>query len=219
MIQLQENGVEMFPVERLLKGSKIDPEKIIKQREPILLLSQISGLERELVEQLEIAGIFDTDDLQSCGEEIWKHLNLDTERIQDITAVVAACVRSHASTPTLVQPLPDNYALLVVREQKLGVLWSGMLVVLDGDEYWFGVKDQLEKLLTDMDHPQLLGRPADHHPHWLQRVISIDEHISNISGTRTDPELAGHWGLTVSDDLEGELLACGYLVELALANR
>lgn len=226
-MQVLENSCEVFPLERIMADQDLDLEKMIRRREPIVLLSQINRLEREWVEQLEQSGIYDTDDLFSCTDHLPSILGRDEDVVGDFVIKVRQELENYSTHPRMKQNFPENYALMVVDEKprRTAILWKGLLIEIQNEEdnYWFGIKMQLENLLTKMHQPKLVGRIGlDDPPQWLKRVEPLKNYVENLSETKEPIELATSWGLQlegIGNSLEKELIALAYLIEIAMVKK
>lgn len=217
----------MFSLNKIISTYTDDIRQQIIKKRPTLLLSQIRTIDRGIIEQLERAGIYDTDDLLSANTELIDYLNMDDTRFQSLIQQVDHVVAEQSILPKYLLPIPNNYALISTISTKevneLGLFWRGMEVTFQHprNDYWNPIKQTIDKLLVKMNQPELIGRiTLSNTPHWLEDVTPVSTYVSNIALDTSLVEMALKWGLDYQriqheEKIIQDLLAMTYIFELA----
>jgi len=226
LVKLRQD-FDLLPLERILTHNQLDLTVLTNEKYPVLLLSQITAIQRDLIERLEQAGIYDTEDFLQSYTKLSQHLKLDQQIIRETKEKIEMILQKSVKTPTIHLPLPSNYALLAVEQtsttRELGILWRGILTrfKIPRESYWNPIKIKLDTLMLGMNQPELIGRVnLNNVPHWLEKVVPVSTYVKNIPLNTGLQLIAEGWGLDTSmlvmdDQISKELIASAYLVYLA----
>ncbi|MCY3411504.1 MAG: hypothetical protein INQ03_07735 [Candidatus Heimdallarchaeota archaeon] len=173
---------QLFPLERYLYrvGDKAEVGKIIKKSR---ILSSNINIDRDIVRQLELVGIYDTAEFLVVKDDLQQYLGLDKHEFAQLVELVEVQEEVEL-TPKQIWKFPDNYCLvstfstdssntLAVIYQEIMISWSSRAI-----EGWDMIKYAFESFLISNGHPEVIGNILDK-PEWLD----MDEITSYIGGT------------------------------------
>jgi hypothetical protein len=176
---------QIFPLQRHLEEAKEQGwiEKIIL---PAILLSSIPDVPRELVEQLELAGIYDSDDLADVQEDMSQYLGLPPAEFEDIRSLVTKESVIRSEIPRITLPLPENYALASVASDTdfnaLAIIWNQILFAWQNPKKdgWGMTKLAFDRFYVKQGCPELIGSLGSATPVWLHEISDISTFLSNL---------------------------------------
>ena len=204
-ISILQHPQELFPLELKIKelNSK-SVESIIERLKPILILAQLPGLEREVVERLKMAGIYDTQDFFKARNRIQDYLGLSDTAFVEFTSIILKTVNHRSKYPKLILKLPINYAVIGIGTDPIQncmvMIWRGLMFCWTNSkgDGWTQVKFAFDEIFEKTNRPKLIGFDNNsNHPTWLHHMGDLSVYIKNVNPAQNLRLQANNFGFRI----------------------
>lgn len=177
---------QFLPLQQYLDRAKKDQWKnTSNSSRKTLLLSQVNNLDRDLVQRLEMVGVYDTEEFFSVQNEIQEYLGNGSNTLQSMVDIINTELIRDDFRPVLDLTLPDNFAFIATssynNSNSLAIISDNILFAWSNliQEGWSLVKYAFDKTFLLLDKPEMLACKFQDHPSWL----NIEDITLYIGGT------------------------------------
>lgn len=214
---------ELLPLENLIDQYNLSLDT--QSLKPSRLISQISGLSKELIEQLEMAGIYDTHDFIDSGAKLRDYLGFDDNQYSNLKDII--CGQEQIK---LILNLPKNYAFIAIdsdhQNNVIAFLWNGLLLVWSNsiDDGWILSKHLFDKIFNSTGRPELIGSldTLNESLTWLSEIVDISIYIKIPAQDMSLQKIAEKLGypdkvnITKAEEIaEQKVLQLAFITEIA----
>ncbi len=174
---------EFLPLHRYLQKAA-DKGWTRKQKEKNMLLSQVKQLDRDIVQRLEMVGIFETDEFLSVQNEMEEYLG---SGIDNMLQIIKNEIKSEPIHPVLDLDMKDNFVFIAFAK---GELYNAIAMIANEvmftwhnpvDDGWNLTKYAFDKIYANLNRPELLSSLLNMNdtPSWL-KMVDLSVYISGL---------------------------------------
>lgn len=227
-----EQKYDFQPLRQYLLLAKNEGWKGMRIRKNFLL-SRLINLDRDVVERLELAGIYDSDEFFSIKDEIVDYLGIGEERMNAFTSIIEAEVRKNENKPIIDLEMKEKFCFVTTASDKdnnaLALISDGILFLWSNpvEDGWSLVKYVFDKTFELLERPELLSclNNDDFIPSWLQ-LEEITTYIGSLDPMKDVYSQAEELGFPNKPKLdsamelaESKVLKLKFVYELAIQHR
>ena len=152
-----------------------------------LLLSRIKNIDRNIVERLERAGVYDSDEFIAVKDEIIDYLGISEQSMKTFVSIVEKEINKVDKRPIIDLEMKDKFCFvttvsdeesntLALISDEILFMWSNPL-----ESGWAQVKYAFDKTFELLERPELLSclNNDDNIPSWLQ-LEEITTYIGSL---------------------------------------
>lgn len=227
-----EQKYEFQPLRQYLLLAKNEGWKGRKLRKNILL-SRVVDLDRDVVERLELAGVYDSDEFFTIKDEIIDFLGISEDRMDTFTSIIEAEIHKIAKKPIIDLDMKEKFCFVATASDRdnnaLALISDGILFLWSNpvEEGWSLVKYVFDKTFELLERPELLSclNNDDNIPAWLQ-LEEITTYIGSLDPMKDIYTQAEELGFPNKPNIisamgvaESKVLKLKFVYELAIQHR
>lgn len=191
----------LLPEANFLEQCQTNEDEILRLNTPTVLLSKISDIDRSIVMRLEMAGVYDNQDLFNAGMQLMDYLGMSRGQYTHLVQTVKSYSMKEISYPQFILDLPTNFALVSATSSNttncLALTWSGIMWIWESkaSEGWHQIRHQFSELIRKLEYPELIGVASKRNlPMWLNKTTDISTFVKGILASGTLGKYAYNWG-------------------------
>ncbi len=222
MISHLKETYKIISYDTVIDKSKIDFNKFKIDK---ILLSSINEIPREIVEQLEIAGIFDVGEFMEMASSLKDYLGLSTDELEHYITILNSYTKTYFLHFT--NDLPNNYCLVGLSsngdENAMAFLWKEFLFLWSNpkSEGWSLVKHMFDKTYNNLNHPEIITSFSVDIPSWLINPSDISKYIAGLPPSKNIHDILFDLGFPKYDTTQNAIIVAeqmslelAYLIEI-----